>query len=134
MARALVVTVVLFPLKRDSALIWRGDTPLVFGGERRMPLGLWSQLSYTRLCSASLCNANVFAGKEVVLSSTEAFLCCREAVEKEKESARGMMGREKTAPAFSLFPSSPTRFLFFRLLLFLLGYPAGASAEERTGG
>ena len=99
-----------------------------------MPLGLWSQLSYTRLCPASLCNANVFAGKEVVLSSTEAFLCSREAVEKEKESARGMMGREKTAPAFSLFPSSPTRFLFFRLLLFLLGYPAGAAAEERRGG
>ena len=29
-------------------------------------------------------------------------------------------------PAFSLFPLSPARFL-----LFLLGYPAGASAEER---
>ena len=113
LARALVVTIVLFPLKRDSSLIWRGDTPLVFGGERRMPLELWSHLSYTRLCSASLCNANVLAGKEVVLSSAEAFLCSREAGEKEKESARGTMGRGKTAPAFSLFPSSPTRFLFF---------------------
>ena len=108
----MVVTVVLFPLKRDSALIWRGDTPLVFGGERRMSLGLWSQLSYTRLCSASLCNAIVLAGKEVVLSSAEASLRCREAGEKEKESA-GHDGRGKTAPAFYLFPSSPARFLFF---------------------
>ena len=29
------------------------------------------------------------------------------------------------------FPSSPARFLFFRLLIFWWGYPAGASAEER---
>ena len=78
-----------------------------------MPLGLWSQLSYTRLCSVSLCNAIVLAGKEMVLSSAEAFLCSREAGEKEKESARGTMGRGRTAPAFSLFPSSPARFLFF---------------------
>ena len=28
--------------------------------------------------------------------------------------------------------SSPARFLFFRLLLFLQGYPAGTSAEERA--
>ena len=78
-----------------------------------MPLGLWSHLSYTRLCSVSLCNAIVLAGKEMVLSSAEAFLCSREAGEKEKESARGTMGRGRTAPAFSLFPSSPARFLFF---------------------
>ena len=78
-----------------------------------MPLGLWSQLSYTRLCSASLCNAIVLAGKEVVLSSAEASLCSREAVEKEKESARGTMERGKTAPPFSFSPSSPARFLFF---------------------
>ena len=41
------------------------------------------------------------------LSSTEASLCC---------------ARARWAPA---------RFLFFQLLLFLNGYPAGASAEER---
>ena len=51
--------------------------------------------------------------KEVVLFSAEASLCSREPEEKEKESARGTMGRGKTAPAFSLFPSSPVRFLFF---------------------
>ena len=48
------------------------------------------------------------------VSSAEASLSCMEAGETEKESARGC-------------------FLFFRLLLFLLGYPAGASAEEREG-
>jgi len=31
------------------------------------------------------------------LSSPEAFLCCREAGEKEKESARGAMGRGKSS-------------------------------------
>ena len=40
--------------------------------------------------------------------------------EKEKESARGMMGRgkreERERPAFSLFPSSPARFLFFSII------------------
>ena len=41
-------------------------------------------------------------------------LCCGEAGEKEKEN-----------------PSSPARFLFFRLLIFWWGYPAGASAKER---
>ena len=51
------------------------------------------------------------------LSSAEAFLCCREAGEKEKES-RGTTGsgtREETrkAPVFSLFPSLPARYLFF---------------------
>ena len=67
-----------------------------------MPLGLWSQLSYTRLCSVSLCNAIVLAGKEMVLSSAEAFLCSREAGEKEKESARGTMGRGKREDGFLL--------------------------------
>ena len=55
--------------------------------------------------------------------------------EKEKEIAWGTMGRGKRVqrpPAFSLFPSSSARFLFFDVLLFLLGYPAGASAEERA--
>ena len=44
-----------------------------------------------------------------------------------------MMGRgkrEEWKRAFSLFPSSPRAFYFFRLLLFLLAYPAGAFAEE----
>ena len=49
----------------------------------------------------------------MVLSSAEAFLCSREAGEKEKESARDTMGRGKTASAFSIFPSFPARFLFF---------------------
>ena len=52
---------------------------------------------------------------------------------RKKRRARGMMGRGKREDwkkGFSLFPSSPRAFYFFRLLLFLLGYPAGAFAEE----
>ena len=55
------------------------------------------------------------------LSSAEASLYCGEAGEKEKESARGTIGRGKKeeTSALSLFPSSPVRFLFLRLLLIL---------------
>ena len=50
------------------------------------------------------------------LSSAEVSLYCGEAGEKEKESARGHDGKgeeRREAPAASLFPSSPARFLFF---------------------
>ena len=58
----------------------------------------------------------------------EASLYRREAGEREKESARGTMGIRKSV----VFPSSHRPPLsIFRLLLFLLGYPAGASAEKR---
>ena len=65
-----------------------------------------------------------------------ASLCCGEAGKKGKESARGTMGGGMT-PGSRLFPLSIVPhalsffFFFFRLLLFLQGYPAGASAEER---
>ena len=59
------------------------------------------------------------------LSSAKASLCLREAGEKEKESGRGTMGREKIyerlireAPILSLFPSSPARLLFFHYCYF----------------
>ena len=39
----------------------------------------------------------------------------------ERKRARA---HQRARNAFSLFPSSPARFLFFRLLLFLWGYPA----------
>ena len=70
------------------------------------------------------------------LSSVEAFLCCREAGEKEKES-RGTMGdgtREETreAPVFSLFPSFPAHFLFFNYCYFYWDTQRGAFAEERA--
>ena len=61
-------------------------------------------------------------------------LCCGEAGEKEKESARGTMGRGKREERLPPFPSShrpPRAFYFCRLLIFWWGYPAGASAEER---
>ena len=49
-------------------------------------------------------------------------------VSKEKESARDTMGRgnreERPLPAFSLFPYSPRRFLFF-YYCFFIGIPIG---------
>ena len=64
------------------------------------------------------------------LSSAEASLWCREAGEREKKKALGMMGRGKRErKGFSLFPSSPARYLFFDYCYFYR--PGGASAEER---
>ena len=66
------------------------------------------------------------------LSSAGASLCGRKAGQKEKESARGAMGRGKREERLPPFPSShrPLRAFYFPLLLFLLGYSAGACAEE----
>ena len=44
----------------------------------------------------------------------------------------GGWGERKREHAGHSIPSSPARFLFFPLLLFLQGYPEGASAEERA--
>ena len=55
-------------------------------------------------------------GKSCLLHSDLFELCRREAGAKEKESARGTMGREREEkrlfPAFSFFPTSTARFLF----------------------
>lgn len=56
------------------------------------------------------------------LSSTEACWYHRE----DGTMGRGKRGSKASAPAFFLFPSSPAR------LLFLLGYSAGTSLEERA--
>ena len=51
--------------------------------------------------------------------------------EREKESARGTMGRGKRRTTFFLFPSFPARFLFFSIIAIFIGIPSGASEEER---
>ena len=56
--------------------------------------------------------------------------------EKEKESARGTMGRgkreERERPTFSPLPIVPRALsIFFDYCYFQEGYPAGTSAEER---
>ena len=59
-------------------------------------------------------------------------MCCGEAGEKEKESMWGTMGRGKREERLP-FPIVP-RVLTISLIIviFLKGYPAGASAEERA--
>ena len=72
------------------------------------------------------------------LSSAKASFCRREAGEREKESARGTMGRGKIyerlreASVLSLFPSSPARLLFFHYC-YLYWDTALSSAEAPTG-
>ena len=67
-------------------------------------------------------------GKSSLLHSDLFVLCRREAGAKEKESARGTMGREERGKeAFScllLFPIANRALSISRLLQFLLGYPA----------
>ena len=63
----------------------------------------------------------------------EALFVSQGALEKEKQSARGTMGRKREKRGSRLYPL-PIVLLalsIFRLLLFSLGYLAGASAEER---
>ena len=69
------------------------------------------------------------------LSSAESSLYRREDWREGKRNREGDdgMGKEKKLPPFQSFRSShrPPRAIF-RLLVFLLGYPAGASEEERA--
>ena len=66
--------------------------------------------------------------KAVTVSSAESSLCCGEAGEKKKKArgARWEGERKKRGlPAFSLFPSSPTLFLFSIIAIFI-GIPSGS--------
>ena len=63
----------------------------------------------------------------MALSSAEASLCCGEAREKEKESARGTMGRGKREdrPRFPL-PIVPRALSIFSIIDILMGIPSGS--------
>ena len=67
------------------------------------------------------------------LSSAESSLYRREGWREGKRNREGDngKGKEKKLLPFQSFSHRPPRAIF-RLLLFLLGYPAGASAEERA--
>ena len=73
--------------------------------------------------------------KAVTISSAESSLCCGETGERnKKESAHGTMGRgkkEERPPRLFPLPIVPRALSIFPLLLFLKGYRAEASAEER---
>ena len=60
-----------------------------------------------------------------VLSPPQRPLCVVGRLGRKKKRARGARWE------VSLYRSSPARFLFFSIILFWWGYPAGASAEER---
>ena len=68
---------------------------------------------------------------QAALSSVEASLCRSEAEEKEKLRERVAVweGEGSRLLPLPIVPRAPP---IFPLLLFLLGYPAGASGEERA--
>ena len=73
----------------------------------------------------------------MVLSSTEAFLCCREAGEKEKGSTRGAMGRENREERLPPFPSSHrfSRAFYFLIFATFVWKPSGRLCRgERCSG
>ena len=81
-----------------------------------------SRSSASRFAGVAILDEYQISSGGGALSSAEASLCCGEAGEKEKESARGTIGRGKREERFPPFPSShlPLRaFYFFQLLLFL---------------
>ena len=65
------------------------------------------------------------------LASAEASLYHREAGEREKKARGGQWEGERKEARFFPLPIVPRALSIFRLLLFLLGYQAGASAEKR---
>ena len=69
------------------------------------------------------------------LSSAEASVCPRETGEREGRKRAGDDGkaRERKQGLFPL-PITPRALSSFRLLLFLFGYPVGATAKERVVG
>ena len=116
-----------------EAEISMSNLPLynIFVGKKKKKLPFWNGMIYSNLveqccqnCSRSIPSITMmlFVGtlnwSIPSLSSAEASLCCREAGEKEKE-----------APPLP-FSHRPLLSML-RLLLFLMGYPAGASAQER---
>ena len=101
-------------------------------------------------CCILACLIEVFVGGSSSLSSAEASLYRTEGWREGKRNRAGNNGKGKKPSSslprksgailnalygrgFHLFPLPivPRALSIFRLLLFLLGYPAGASAEER---
>ena len=83
-------------------------------------------------CIRNIEPSYVLKNSSFSLASAEASLCRREAGEREKESARGTMGREKRRS--EVFPSShrPPRSFYFSKIVIFIGIPSGSlCGEER---
>ena len=82
-------------------------------------------------CIRNIEHSYILKNSSFSLASAEASLYRREAVEREKEDTRGTMGREKRRSEVFSSSHRPRALSIFRLLLFLLGFTAWASAEKR---
>ena len=96
----------------------------------KMTLLQFISIKFAFECIRNIEHSYILKNSSFSLASAEASLYRREAGERKKESAWGTMGRGIRKS--EVFPSSHRPPLsIFRLMLFLLGYPAGASAEKR---
>ena len=82
-------------------------------------------------CIRNIKHSYILKNSSFSLTSAAACLYRREAVDREKEDTRGTMEGKREEARFFPLPIVPRALCIFRLLLFLLGYTAGASAEKR---
>ena len=83
-------------------------------------------------CIRNIEHSYILKNSSFSLASAEASLYRREAVEREKESAWGTMGRGKRRR--EVFPSShrPPRAFYFSIIAIFIGIPSGSlCGEER---
>ena len=78
------------------------------------------------LLSALLNQATAWSFASGTLSSAEDSLCCGEAGEKEKERARGTMGRGKRGSRRFPLPIVPRALSSFSIIDILMGIPSGS--------
>ena len=96
----------------------------------KMTLLQFISIKFAFECIRNIEHSYILKNSSFSLASEKASLYRRDAGEKEKESARGTMGRGKEKARFFPLPIFPRALSIFRKLLFLLGYSAGASAEK----
>ena len=81
-------------------------------------------------CIRNIVHSYILKNRLFSLASAEVSLYRREAREREKESARGTMGREKKRS--QVFPSShrPPRAFYFSVIAIFIGIPSGSLCGE----
>ena len=124
------ITNILIITKKFSKLIVPRTSGWVIYFENRMTFWRDFQGKLLTYNTNKAFNCNRPLGS--LLSLPQRPFCVVGRLGREKKKARGARwkGQREKRGLFPL-PSSLARFLFFSLLLFLGGYPEGASAEER---
>ena len=88
-------------------------------------------INFALECIRNIEHSYILKNSSFSLASAEASLYRREAGERKKNARGGQWEGEREEARFFPLPIVPRALSIFPLLLFLLGYPAEASAEER---